>query len=206
MGTTAPIAQQLSRKERTVTNNTDNPYTAQAHIPHLDLVQARKTVLMIELSAGQIEAAMKDSNSSVEVLTDAFTTMAGYMRMINDTIAALPDKEELGGAKTDLLGATENVSGMVRNAIIAFQFYDKLVQRLSHVTHSLASLSDLINDTSRLNSPYEWAALQEKIRSKYSMREEIEMFDAVLGGMAVKDAIEKFMTQMKDQSDDIELF
>ncbi|MFZ2300877.1 MAG: hypothetical protein WAW10_03285 [Gallionella sp.] len=189
-----------------MTNNTNNPHTAQAHTPHLDLIQARKTVLMIELSAGQIEAAMKDSNSSVEVLTDAFTTMAGYMRMINDTIAALPDKEELGDTKTDLLGATENVSGMVRKAIIAFQFYDKLVQRLSHVTHSLASLSDLINDTSRLNNPYEWAALQEKIRSKYSMREEIEMFDAVLGGMAVKDAIEKFMTQMKDQSDDIELF
>lgn len=188
-------------------NNTDNPDTAQAHAPHFDLIQARKTVLMIELSAGQIEAAMKDSNSSVEVLTDAFTTMAGYMRMINDTIAALPDKKgDLSDTKTDLLGATENVSGMVRKAIIAFQFYDKLVQRLSHVTHSLASLSDLINDSSRLNSPYEWVALQEKIRSKYSMREEIEMFDAVLGGMPVKDALEKFMTQMKDHSDDIELF
>lgn len=189
-----------------MTNNTDNPHGTQAHTPDIDLSQARKTVLMIELSAGQIEAAMKDSNSSVEVLTDVFTTMAGYMRMINDTIAALPDEGELSGTKASLLGATENVSGMVRKAIIAFQFYDKLVQRLSHVNHSLASLSTLINDGSRLNNPYEWAALQEKIRSKYSMREEIEMFEAVLGGMAVKDALEKFMTQMKDHSDDIELF
>lgn len=183
-------------------NSTDNPHDTQ----HLDLIQARKTVLMIELSAGQIEAAMKDSNSSVEVLTDAFTTMAGYMRMINDTIAALPDEGELINTKANLLGATENVSGMVHKAIIAFQFYDRLVQRLSHVNHSLASLSTLINDSSRLNSPYEWGALQEKIRSKYSMREEIEMFDAVLGGMTVKDALEKFMTQMKDHPDDIELF
>ena len=189
-----------------MTNNTDNPHGTQAYAPDLDLSQARKTVLMIELSAGQIEAAMKDSNSSVEVLTDAFTTMAGYMRMINDTIATLPDKNELIGTKAGLLDATENVSGMVRKAIIAFQFYDKLVQRLSHVNHSLASLSALINDSSRLNNPYEWAALQEKIRSKYTMREEIEMFEAVLGGMTVKDALEKFMTQMKDHSDDIELF
>ena len=189
-----------------MTNTTDNPQGTPAQAPHFDLTQARKTVLMIELSAGQIEAAMKDSNSSVEVLTDAFTTMAGYMRMINDTIAALPDKGELNSTKANLLGATENVSGMVHKAIIAFQFYDKLVQRLSHVTHSLASLSALINDSSRLDSPYEWAALQEKIRSKYSMREEIEMFDAVLGGMPVKDALEKFMTQMKDHSDDIEMF
>ncbi len=189
-----------------MTNNIDKMPANQAPAPDIDLSQARKTVLMIELSAGQIEAAMKDSNSSVEVLTDAFTTMAGYMRMINDTIVALPDKGELSDTKASLLGATENVSGIVHKAIIAFQFYDRLVQRLSHVNHSLASLSTLINDSSRLNNPYEWAALQEKIRSKYTMREEVEMFEAVLGGMAVKDALEKFMSQMKDHSDDVELF
>ena len=189
-----------------MTNSADNPQDVQAHAPDPDWNRARKTVLMIELSAGQIEAAMKDSNTSVEVLTDVFTTMAGYMRMINDTVAALPDKGELGDTKTNLLDSTENVSGMVHKAIIAFQFYDKLVQRLSHVNNSLASLSALLNDKARANNPYEWAALQEKIRSKYTMREEVEMFDAVLGGMPVKDALEKFMTQMKDHSDDIELF
>ena len=189
-----------------MTNTIDNPPGTHARAPDLDWSQVRETVLMIELSAGQIEAAMRDSNSSVEVLTDVFTTMAGYMRMINDTVAALPDEGDAGGARASLLGATENVSGMVHKAIIAFQFYDKLVQRLSHVNHSLASLSDLINDSSRLYSPYEWAALQEKIRSKYTMREEAAMFEAVLGGMPVKDALEKFMSQMKDHSDDIELF
>ena len=189
-----------------MTNAIDNPPGTHVCAPDLDWSQVRETVLMIELSAGQIEAAMRDSNSSVEVLTDVFTTMAGYMRMISDTVAALPDEGVASDAKTSLLGAAENVSGMVRKAIIAFQFYDKLVQRLSHVNHSLASLSDLINDNSRLYSPYEWGALQEKIRSKYSMREEAQMFEAVLGGMPVKDALEKFMSQRKDNSDDIELF
>ena len=175
--------------------------------PDLDWSQVRETVLMIELSVGQIEAAMKDSNSSVEVLTDVFTTMAGYMRMINDTVVSLPDEGKSGTAKASLLGATENVSGMVHKAIIAFQFYDKLVQRLTHVNHSLASLSNLVSDDSRIYSPYEWAALQEKIRSKYSMREEVEMFEAVLNGIPVKDALSKFMSKMKDRSDDdVELF
>ncbi len=189
-----------------MTKAIDNPQGTHARTPDIDWSQVRETVLMIELAAGQIEAAMKDSNSSVEVLTDVFTTMAGYMRMINDTVAALPDKGEMSDTKATLLGATENVSSMVHKAIIAFQFYDKLVQRLGHVNHSLASLSNLVSDDSRIYSPYEWVALQEKIRSKYSMREETEMFEAVLGGMSVQEALDKFMDKLKDRSDDIELF
>ena len=189
-----------------MTNDETNLSGTRAHTPDLDWSQVRETVLMMELSAGQIEAALKDSNNSVEVLTDAFTTMAGYMRMIGDTVAALPDEGESGAAKAGLMGATEHVSGMVHQAIIAFQFYDKLVQRLAHVNHSLASLSGLVGDNARLYNPGEWVALQEKIRSKYTMREEVEMFEAVLAGMSVEEALEKFMAKINNQPDDIELF
>jgi len=187
-------------------NQRENGDFTQAPAQNVSWCQMQETVLMIELAAGQIEAAMTDSNSSVEVLTDVFTTMAGYMRTINDTIAALPDTGEMNDTKVSLLSTTENVSGMVHKAIIAFQFYDKLVQRLGHVNHSLASLSNLISDNSRISSPGEWTSLQENIRSKYTMQEEAEMFDAVLKGMPVQDAINKFMGKLKDRSDDIELF
>ena len=73
------------------------------HRPDLDWSQMRETVLMMELAGGQIEAAMKDSSSSVEVLTDSFTTMAGYMRMISEAAAALPDSGQGAEAKTELL-------------------------------------------------------------------------------------------------------
>ena len=46
--------------------------------PISDWSQVRETVLMLELAAGQVEAAMRDSNYSVEVLTDTFTSMAEY--------------------------------------------------------------------------------------------------------------------------------
>lgn len=49
-------------------------------------------------------------------------------------------------------------------------------------------------------------ALKEKIRSKYSMCEEIKMFEAVLGGVSVQDTLDKFMNKLKDRSNDIELF
>jgi hypothetical protein len=187
-------------------DNDKIPRGTRVRAPDLDWSQVRETVLMLELAAGQIEAAMKDSGTSVAVLTDSFTSMADHMRMIADTVATLPDNGEAGAAKATLHGITEHVSGMVNQSIVAFQFYDKLAQRLDHICLSLASLSDLVGDHSRLFNPAQWAGLQEKIRSKYSMREEVEMFEAVMAGMPVEEALDRFMTEMKDKGDDIELF
>ena len=175
-----------------------------AHMPDLNWSQVRETVLMLELATGQIEAAMKDSNASVDVLTNSFTTMAGHMRMILDTVAALPAEAE---QRENVLGVAGQVSGMVHQAIIAFQFYDKLVQRLAHVSHSLGALSELVSDQRRIFNPGEWVVLQEKIRSRYSTVDEVAMFEAVLSGTPVSEAIDRYVSTMKDKGgDDIELF
>ncbi|MEY2633145.1 MAG: hypothetical protein RIR00_1799 [Pseudomonadota bacterium] len=187
-------------------DNTNTTRGTRAHSPDLDWSQVRETVLMLELAAAQIEAAMRDSNSSVEVLTDTFTSMAGYMRMISETAHALPATPDTEAVRQNLNGTVEQVSGMVHQAIIAFQFYDKLVQRLSHVCHSLGNLGDLVNDKSRLFNPQEWVELQQGIKSKYSTLDEVAMFEAVMSGMPVLEAIEQYMTQMKNKGDDIELF
>lgn len=189
-----------------MTVETSHPRGTSAHMPDLNWSQVRETVLMLELSAVQIEAAMKDSDSSVDVLTESFTTMAGYMRMISDTIGTLPEDGEIGVAKQKLSGVSDHVSGMVHQAIIAFQFYDKLVQRLSHVGLGLGDLSDLVGDPQRLFNPEEWVDLQDRIKSKYSNREEIAMFDAVMQGVPVQQAVDKFMAETGGKSDDIELF
>jgi hypothetical protein len=133
--------------------------------------------------------------------------MAGYMRMITETVAALPDQGENSETRQTLLGAADQVSGMVHQAIIAFQFYDKLVQRLGHVTQSLGGLSDLVGDTRRIFSPQEWTDLQERIRAKYTTPDEREMFEAVMRGVPVAQAIEQYVDALKNkQNDDIELF
>ena len=180
--------------------------------PDLDWSQVRETVLMLELAAGQVEAAMKDSNASVEVLTDTFTSLAETLQLIETAVGTLPDTVGNGMVKAEIQGNTQLVTQKVHHAIIAFQFYDKLVQRLDHVCHGLATLSDLVNDRARLYIPAEWAGLQQQIRAKYSMAEEVEMFEAVIAGMPVKEAIEQFMTKREQataaagDSGDIELF
>jgi len=177
-----------------------------AHMPDVDWCQVRETTLMLELATGQIEAAMKDSNSSVDVLTDSFTAMAGYLGMIANTLGSLPDEGEIGDTKKNVLEAANHVSGMVHQSIVAFQFYDKLTQRLAHVSHSLAALNELVGDKNRVLSPPEWVALQEKIRAKYTSVDECAMFDAVMSGMTVHEALAHYITEMKDKSSDIDLF
>ena len=189
-----------------MTRNKKPPSGTTAHQPDLDWSQVRETVLMLELAAVQIESAMKDSNSSVEVLTQSFTTMASYVKMISDTVRTLPDEGNTGIAKKNLGGASEHVAGMMHQAIIAFQFYDKLVQRLTHVGSGLGELGGLVSDTGRLFNPGEWVALQQKIKSGYSTAEEVAMFNAVMQGTPVHEAVDRFMAEMKDRADDIELF
>lgn len=178
--------------------------------PDLDWSQVRETVLMLELAAGQVEAAMKDSNSSVEVLTDTFTSLADTLQHIDAAVGTLPDTVGNGQVKAEILADTQLVAQKVHQAIVAFQFYDKLVQRLDHVCTSLAGLSHLVTDRSRLYSPFEWKALQEEILAKYTMVEERAMFEAVLNGATVKEALETYMTvrmqEVEQSGGEIELF
>lgn len=183
------------------------PRGTSAHAPDLNWSQVRETVLLLELAAGQIEAAMTDSGASVETLTGAFTGMAESMRAVSDAVAALPESGEAGDARQRLLGAADQVSGMVQQAVIAFQFYDKLAQRLAHVTHSLGDLADLVADQGRIFNPREWVGLQQRIRAKYTTADERTMFEAVMVGTPVNEAIAAYIEAMRQKPvDDIELF
>jgi predicted methyltransferase MtxX (methanogen marker protein 4) len=190
--------------------STETPRGTRAGSPDLDWSQVRETVLMLELAAGQVDAAMRDSNSSVDTLMDTFTSMADTLSTIDVALGTLPDTIGNGMVKAEIQDNARQVAHKVHQAIIAFQFYDKLVQRLDHVCHSLSGLSGLVSDTGRLYNPAEWGALQELIRSKYTMAEERGMFDAVMAGATVEEALKHYMAtrmqQVEDSGGEIELF
>ena len=190
--------------------STETPRGTRAGSPDLDWSQVREMVLMLELAAGQVDAAMRDSNSSVQTLTDTFTSMADTLNTIDVALGTLPDTIGNGMVKAEIQENARQVAQKVHQAIIAFQFYDKLVQRLDHVCHSLSGLSGLVSDTGRLYNPQQWSALQELIRSKYTMAEERDMFDAVMAGATVEEALKHYITarmqQVEDSGGEIELF
>ncbi|MCZ6805133.1 MAG: hypothetical protein O7D86_14730 [Proteobacteria bacterium] len=156
----------------------------------------------------QIVTLFKGSTQSVEALTDSFTTMAGNVECIHQSIEELPDL--VGHDITDeLQEKCHSIKNQVHAAIIAFQFYDRMIQKLSHVSHSMDAMTELIIDQSRLFNPHEWIALQEKIRSRYTMESERRMFDTLMNGASVAEALKIAMDHehgVKGKEGEVDLF
>lgn len=176
------------------------------HRPDLDWSQVRESLLMLEVIAGQIMAAMRDSDNSVDVLANTFTSMAGYVHSIAEIANQLPNNPEITGQKAALTSVSEHVSTMVNQAVVAFQFYDKLVQRLSHVVHGLSEFSGIIGDQRKLYNPFEWAELHDRIRAKLSTQEERVLLESVLSGTPLQEALETYLHQLQSKGDEIEFF
>ncbi len=193
-------------------SNSSDPITlmgSSARNPDLNWSQVRETILMLELAIAQIDVALRDSDGSVSVLTNTFTEMMGYMSDIQEEIAKLPEEGESKHIKERVTRYGHSVSTMMQESIVAFQFYDKLTQRLNHVGLSVKHLSSLIAEPAKLYNPTEWVKLQDEIRGKYTMAEEVLMFDAIMAGGSVEEALAKYraaLEESKKKLQDIELF
>lgn len=181
---------------------------SKAQAPDLDWSQIQETVRMLHLSVAQIEMAMNEGDESIGTLSNSFTSMIGNVKTISAAAEGLTHLEKDAPIEHAIQQNCAQVEAQMHAAIVAFQFYDKLSQRLAHVMHSMESLAELVGDRSRLYHPYEWTGLQEKIRSRYSTQEEQDMFDALLSGASIHEALQECEAKRMERSgqDDIELF
>lgn len=175
--------------------------------PDLSWSQVRETLLMLELAVAQISHALMDSNSSIDTLTRSFTKMCETVQAIETASTQLPN-DKASESATAIRAGCADVKGQTLDAIVAFQFYDKMAQRLQHVCQSMDQLANLISDPRRLYTPAEWAALQQAIKSKYSVEAERLMFDYIMQGLPVEEALKRAMTQHQAETreGDLELF
>lgn len=176
--------------------------------PDLDWSQVRETILMLNLSMTQIELALTDSSSSVGELTDSFTSISDALGAMKEVAHQLPDTPDVAPAKAEIKSLGNEVSAKIGQAIVAFQFYDRMSQRLSHVCRNLDDLGVLVNDPVRLYNPYAWVALQQKIRAKHVTEDDKHMFDTLMETRDVKKALAEFMQRKREHQPegDIELF
>lgn len=179
----------------------DNVFVARK--PDLDWSQVQETVRMLNLAVTQLERTMSDGSESVNALTETFASLIGGIQAIGMAAKNLPDTPEKATIEANVNPAAEKIN----TAIIAFQFYDKLSQRLAHVSNSLDALGKLIANPTRLFNPYEWHGLQAMIKSKYTIEQDRIMFEAILSGATVDEAL-ALSTKGKQQEDDgdVELF
>ena len=152
-------------------------------------------------------AAMRDSNNSVDVLATTFTSMAGYVRNMGEVAREIKVLPESTSQVAALSGMTEQIGAMINQAVVSFQFYDKLVQRLSHVVHGLGDVSDLVGDRGRLFNPEEWLGLHQRFESKFSTKEERTLFEAVIQkGIPIEQALDDYIASLVEIGDEVELF
>jgi hypothetical protein len=170
--------------------------------PDLDWSQVRETVKLLNLSAAQVDALMLESELSVNTLTESFTHIADSMEVIHDHLLVLDTSD----TKDEALACCADAHAKFQKAIVAFQFYDRMQQCLQHVTSNLRNLSGLVENPDRLYNPKEWQDFQNHIRSRYTMESEKLMFDAILQGKSIEEAIAMKDAHESVESDDIELF
>lgn len=171
----------------------------------------QETITMLCLAICQIETSMTDSNQSVDTLTRSFTDLAEHSLAVEAQIQALNDPSQLESFKADLTNTSAQMREQIGKAITAFQFYDRTSQRLDHVARSLEKVTLIMRDRDRLNDPEAWQNVQNQVRGSYTMEAERIMFEHIMRGATVAEALEIYQHHFalegeQDNGDEVELF
>lgn len=166
--------------------------------------EVQETIMVLNLSVAQIELSITDGDNSVNTLIDSFAFMTKHIEHIEESsklIAELSENiEGMDEHNQSLLMQTSELSTKMQQAIIAFQFYDKLSQRLDHVSKGLSGLADIVSHEMHAKDQEQWEAFKASVRKGTTMREEEELFELIFDQeMPAEEAIETMKNRMRDR-------
>lgn len=167
----------------------------------------RQMANTLGLCETQMTSALQESDQAVDSLIRIFTSLADAMRGVSAVSAKLPPEFKASVAD-DLDSQLAAISRQVGSAVIAFQFYDKLTQRLGHVRFSLATLAQFVCDPAQAQQPEQWDRLHATLRSLYRTQEEREIFQLLMddAGRASSNEAHCESPSSQSKAGDIELF
>ena len=166
---------------------------------------------LTRLAAAQIRVAVTESGDNVDALTHSFREIVNQDKLIRDNIDQLPNDSATKKIKDDIALLSTELRANINNAVVAFQFYDRLCQRLDHTSECLRSLSE-IEDHKLQASADEVIKLRDNVYNHFTMIEERQLFDAVLSNNDFEHAIEEYsIARLKsldsgDEDNEVELF
>lgn len=134
---------------------------------------------VLGLCEAQMESALHESDQAVAALIEAFTGLVEATRSVSTLSKQLPPqvRQALGGDFEQQFAA---ISKEMSAAVMAFQFYDKLTQRLGHVRYSLSALALFVCDRSKAAQPQQWDRLLGTLRRLYRTEEERQIFHMIM--------------------------
>lgn len=198
----------------------------------MDWSQIGESLAMLALAVAQIDSSLTEGSKSVNQLSTSFTAMADntqrILEMTSDNQRAATTSAQSTAAhdhaqtqeeaaqqekEAQIQSIATEVNAEIKEAIIAFQFYDRLSQRLEHVGSSLEKMGHLIADPTARYAPGSWSDLQQHIKGKYTMEAERIMFEHIMAGNSVAEALEIYHHHFEKNegdtfgtTDEIELF
>lgn len=137
--------------------------------------------LMLGLCEAQMDSAIQESDQSIDSLVNAFTSLVDSARAVGALTGSLPAeiRDQIDPSIHDQIA---QFSDKMAAAVVAFQFYDKLSQRLGHVRYSLAALAQFACSRSQMQQPEQWTRLHSTLRRLYRTQEERDVFQLVMEG------------------------
>jgi hypothetical protein len=162
----------------------------------------------LELGAAQLESAMKDSDARVASLTSAINHIVERLVALREIAAGMTagDAARNDELATQLAAVHAELELDARQAVVALQFYDKLIQRIQHVRDGLAIPAEVIEAGPHERSAA-WEQLLDQVRGRYSMVEERVLFDFLLRGTGPREMMQA-LTDLQGASrpGELELF
>jgi hypothetical protein len=134
---------------------------------------------MLELCEAQMESALSESDVAVDELIKSFKGLI-------DAGQALGAQSE----NTDFVQQLDALRKQTAAAVVAFQFYDKLTQRLGHVRYSLSALAMFVCDRAKSSERDQWRRLFSTLRRLYRTDEERQLFKLMVDGATAEQARE----------------
>ena len=147
----------------------------------------RQIAHMLELCEAQMESALTESDGAVDALIKAFTGLNEMTRALGHLAEKLP-AEARSATGAELERQLADIRSQMSHAVVAFQFYDKLTQRLGHVRYSLSTLAMFVCDKSQTHQREQWERLFGTLRRLYRTEEEREIFQLMVNGATAEEA------------------
>ncbi len=156
--------------------------TAAPAVAPADAATGRELVTMLGLAASQLEVSLRDSETPVATLGRAIAALGAAADALDGSLAQLPDDDGHGDVRRRLETQRDALHRRAREAAVALQFHDRLVQRLTHVRDTLAALGDFVDARGHHGPAADWDGLRRRIRDGYTMEQERVMFDLLVSG------------------------
>lgn len=165
----------------------------------------RETAQALELAIAQIDMSLQESDQAIETMAGAITAMAGCVQRIEEKLTTAGNSTATSTAEDSIYKECTQAKDNMHQAVTAFQFYDRLVQRFLHIKQNLFAVVEVMQAPDQQH-PALWRTLHDKVRSVYSLEQEQRMHQALLKGLSAENVIKQPEAIARKTSGDIDLF